>query len=160
MRFQDILRNTYHVDPGSTPGPARNPGGNLFAKVSLWPALNQRHRAVAQLRAREPGIPGRPDALQALRALVQRASGPGTVNATRLAWTMARGGGLSNELDLAHLRVRRRSTACLGPYSEVEVRADESFLGGGDGCSCAERFANQTVWELTDNASWSRAPTT
>ena len=42
-RFQDILRNTYHVEPGpieqTTP---ETPAGNAFAKVTLSPALNQR----------------------------------------------------------------------------------------------------------------------
>ena len=34
-RFQDILRNTYHVDPGAIePTRPANPSGNVFAKVS------------------------------------------------------------------------------------------------------------------------------
>ena len=41
VRFQNILRNTYAVEPGSfAAAPARVPSGNLFAKVTVQPAVN------------------------------------------------------------------------------------------------------------------------
>jgi len=43
LRFRDILRDTYQVDPGSFGAAApRNPSGNALAKITLWPALNHR----------------------------------------------------------------------------------------------------------------------
>ena len=68
---------------------------------------------------------------------------------------MARGSRLSNEFNLAHLRVREEER-CLSssPYSEVMVHADESFLVAGDGFTCTVNFSNQDIWELTDNLSW------
>ena len=43
VRFQNILRNTYGVEPGSfAAAPGRRPSGNLFAKVTVQPAVNNR----------------------------------------------------------------------------------------------------------------------
>ena len=68
---------------------------------------------------------------------------------------MARGNQVSNELNLAYLRVREEERcSSTSPYSEVMAKVDESFLVAGDGFSCTENFSNQDVWELTDNLSW------
>jgi outer membrane receptor protein involved in Fe transport len=160
VRFQDILRSTYHVDPGAIePPPARIPGGNLFAKVSLWPALNQRievshnyaHGSFQRLGF-TVGDGGYPLSSMAFEK-------PATVNATRVAWTMSGASGLSNELTVSRFRERE---SCLGavPYPEIIASVspdpeDPRSLGAGTTNSCAARFASQTIWELTDNASWS-----
>ena len=156
VRFQEILRNTYGVEAGSfAAAPARQPSGNLFAKVTLLPAVNNRLELSHNYGHGNPEFPGDRTPYQAYALSSNGSSGPGTVNATRLTWTMARGSRLSNELNLAYLRVREEER-CLSssPYSEVVVRADESFLVAGDGFSCTVNFSNQDVWELTDNLSW------
>ena len=97
------------MDPGSIEqAPARNPAGNLFAKVSLWPALNQRielSHNYAQGTLASARVHGRrrwlPPVLHGLRE-------PATFNATRLAWTMSGSGGLSNELTVARLGEREQ----------------------------------------------------
>jgi hypothetical protein len=158
-RFQDILRNTYHVDPGSIEqAPDRESAGNLFAKVSLWPALNQRivlSHNYAHGTARAPGF-SVGDGGYALSSMT--AARPSTVNATRLAWTMSGTGGLANELTLARLGEQERCLPAVAyPELVVAVGPDpdrRASLGAGAVNSCAERFAHQTVWELTDNASW------
>jgi hypothetical protein len=162
-RFQDILRNTYHVDPGSVEQvPDRDPAGNLFAKVSLWPALNQRivlSHNYAHGTARGPGFP----AIEGGYALSSMSfARPSTVNATRLAWTMSGTGGLANELTVARLGEQERCLPAVA-YPELIVSvgpdlAHRASLGAGTLNSCAERFAHQTVWELTDNASWTMGP--
>jgi hypothetical protein len=159
QRFQSILRNTYHVDPGAIePESDREPAGNLFAKVSLWPALNQRivlSHNYAHGTARAPGFTVG-DGGYALSSM--SSARPSTVNATRLAWTMSGAGGLANELTVARLGERER---CLPAVAYPEVVVSVGFdpdrpasLGAGAVNSCAGRFARQTVWELTDNASW------
>ena len=156
VRFQEILRNTYGVEAGSfAAAPARLPSGNLFAKVTLLPAVNNRLELSYNYGHGNPEFPGDRTPYEAYALSSNGSQGPGTVNATRLTWTMARGSRLSNELNLAHLRVRERER-CLSssPYSEVKVHADESFLVAGDGFSCTVNFSNQDVWELTDNLSW------
>ena len=135
VRFQEILRNTYGVEAGSfTAAPVRQPSGNLFAKVTLLPAVNNRLELSHNYGHGNPEFPGDRTPYEAYALSSNGSQGPGTVNATRLTWTMARGSRLSNEFNLAYLRVREEER-CLSssPYSEVKVRADESFLVAGDG---------------------------
>jgi hypothetical protein len=158
VRFQNILRDTYGVEAGSfVATPARQPSGNVFAKATLQPAVNNRLELSHNYGRGDPDFPGfrAPNEFYAFSSNGSRL--PATVNATRLTWTSARGTGLSNELNLAFLRVREaeRCTSA-SAYSEVIVRADESLLAAGDGFSCTVNFSNQDVWELTDNLSWSR----
>ena len=116
VRFQDILRNTYHVDPGSIEQvPVRNPAGNLFAKVSLWPALNQRIELSHNYAHGTLEVPGVSvgDGGYPLSSL--SSARPSTVNATRLAWTMS---GTRRALQRAHRRAARR-TGTLSPRRRV-----------------------------------------
>ncbi|MEO7987576.1 MAG: TonB-dependent receptor, partial [Gemmatimonadales bacterium] len=158
VRFQDILRNTYGVEAGSfAAAPVRQPSGNFFAKVTLQPAVNNRLELSHNYGHGSPEFQGNRTPYEAYALSSNGSQLPGTINATRLTWTMARGSQLSNELNLAYLRVREQAR-CLSssPYSEVVVRADESFLVAGDEFACTENFSNQDVWELTDNLSWSQ----
>ena len=131
----------------------RNPAGNLFAKVSLWPALNQRIELSHNYAHGTLEVPGVTvgDCCYPLSSLAS--ARPSTVNATRLAWTMSGTGGLSNELTVARLGERESCLPAVA-YPELVVTVGDGSLGAGTRNSCAERFANQTVWELTDNASW------
>ncbi|HEY8258305.1 MAG TPA: TonB-dependent receptor [Gemmatimonadales bacterium] len=160
QRFQDILRNTYHVDPGSIEkSPFRNRTGNLFAKISLWPALNARielSHTYARGDAHDPGFTATNESIAySLSSL--SLDRPSTINATRLSWAMS-GGRLSNELTAARLHSRERCIPAVA-YPEIQatvsVDPEPSVLGAGAFNSCSGRFASQTVWELTDNASWS-----
>ena len=157
VRFQEIL-GTYGVEAGSfVAAPVRQPSGNVLAKVTLQPAVNNRLELSHNYGRGNPDFPGFRSPYQYYGFSSNGSRLPATVNATRLSWTAARGSGLSNELSLAFLRVREaeRCTSA-GSYSEVVVHADESLLGAGDGFSCTVNFSNQDVWELTDNVSWSR----
>jgi len=154
VRFQDILRNTYHVDPGSTEQVSfHNPAGNLFGKISLWPALNQRIELSHHYARGTLDVPGASFNFgYPLSSLAT--TRPSTVNATRLAWTTSGTGGLSNELTVARLGERESCLPAVA-YPELIVTVGDGSLGAGTRSVCAERFAKQTVWELTDNASWS-----
>ena len=159
-RFQDILSTTYGVDPGSIEKSApSNRTGNFFAKISLWPALNQRieiSHNYARGTAHDPGFAATNAPISySLSSL--SADRPSVINATRLSWAMG-GGRLSNELIAARFDSREQCAPAVS-YPEIEVTVsadpDPSVLGAGAFVNCAGRFAGQTVWELTDNASWS-----
>ena len=160
VRFQDILRNTYHVDPGAIEQPpARDPAGNLFAKVSLWPALNQRIELSHNYAHGTSSGPGSRSATEATPSSSMAFDKPATVNATRLAWTMSGAGGLSNELTVARFGERRSCLPAVAyPELDRSVSPDPDAPGRsapGRRTAAPTRFASQTVWELTDNASWS-----
>lgn len=154
-RFQNILQTKYDVDPGSIGSePFRNPAANTLAKVTLWPAVNQRVELsynYAQGTSREPPEEG-PYALSS-----QSLERPSTSNAERLTWT-ATGGRLSNELTVAR-QGSRESCIAAARFPQVTVAVspapDELDLSAGSVNSCPERYADQSIWELTDNVSWS-----
>jgi Carboxypeptidase regulatory-like domain/TonB dependent receptor len=155
-RFQTILRDTFGVDPGSiTPSVFGNPGGNAFGKVTLWPGLNQRIEVSHNYAKRNPlFIPGGFNQQSGWYDLTSfEADGSSTVNATRLTWTAAGQGRFSNELTAS----RVAGTERCGPrshFAQVRVLVDNGGLRAGTNEICNDRFANQTAWELTDNASW------
>jgi hypothetical protein len=152
VRFRDILRDTYQVEPGSfgstTP---RNPSGNALAKVTLWPALNQR----IELSHNHSG--GTSSAgVGPLDLSSHGTVEPGTFNDSRATWT-AGGGRLTNELTLARVAATQRCRGAADfPEIDVEVgpELETQVLVAGTASGCPARFANQTTLELTDNASW------
>jgi hypothetical protein len=150
LRFRDILRNTYQVEPGFFgAGSPRNPAGNALAKITVWPALNQRIE-LSHNHAEGTSTGG----LGALELSSHRGVEPATFNDSRATWT-AGGGRLANELTLARVAATQR---CLpgAPFPEINVQVgpDPQTLTAGAVNTCPDRFANQTTWELTDNASW------
>jgi hypothetical protein len=157
QRFRQILRDSFNLDAGDFRAePTRRPSGNLFAKITLQPRVNQRlefSHNYAHGNPVEPPLWREPDVQYSLTSNASRS--PGTVNATRLAWTMTPGSAVSNELNLAYLRVRERCEVT-GHFPEVAVTADASVLVAGDPPLCSVNFSNQDVWELTDNLSWFR----
>jgi hypothetical protein len=156
LRLQEILRAGHGVDPGTIARePLQNPAGHLLAKVSLWPRVNQRlelshNYARGRLEVPPAAVAGG-DALTSLAA-----HRPATVHGTRVTWTAA-GRGLANELTAARLGSRERCLPAVD-YPELVVsvrpRPDAATVGAGTVNSCAGRFADETVWELTDNLSW------
>ena len=153
-RFQSILRNDYKVDPGSIGSPPfRNPAAHALAKITLWPAVNQRLELsfnYAQGTFREPPDAG-PYALSS-----QALERPSASNATRLNWT-ATNGRLSNELTVAR-QASQESCLAASRFPQVTVTvspAPDLFeLYAGARNSCPDRYAKQSIWELTDDASW------
>ena len=156
VRFQDILRDGYGVDAGSFAAePTRQPSGNLFAKVTIQPAVNNRLEVSYNYGHGRPAFTAFRSPYEVYGLSSNSSALPATTNAGRLTWTAARGSRLTNELNLAYLRVREREQCqSSSPFSEVAVHADESFLVAGDGFSCSINFSNQDIWELTDNLSW------
>jgi hypothetical protein len=151
VRFRDILRDTYHVDPGTFGATApHNPSGNALAKVTLWPALN--HRVELSHNHSEGTNDG---GIEALQLSSNRKIEPATFNDSRVIWT-AGAGRLTNELTLARVAATQQ---CLpgAEFPEIQVEAGGERLlqlRAGSINGCPGRFADQTTLELTDNASW------
>jgi len=152
VRFRDILRDTYQVEPGSFgSGAPRDPAGNALAKITVWPALNQRVE-LSYNHAEGTSTGG----LGPFELSSHGSSEPATFNDSRATWT-AGGGRLVNELTLARVAATQR---CLpgASFPQIDVQVgpelDLRTLTAGAVNGCPDRFANQTTWELTDNASW------
>lgn len=156
VRFRDILRDTYHVDPGSFGSSApHDRSGNALAKITLWPALNQR------IELSNNYSRGTSDA--AIGALELSSHGrfePATFNASRATWTVG-GGRFGNQLTLARVSATQQCSAG-APFPEINVQVGPEFdtrtLTAGAVNGCPDRFATQTTWELTDNVSWVMGP--
>jgi hypothetical protein len=152
VRFRDILRDTYQLEAGSfgTASP-RIPAGNALAKVTVWPALNQRIE-LSHNHSEGTSTGG----LGPFELSSHGRSEPATFNDSRATWT-AGGGRLVNELTLARVAATQR---CLpgASFPQIDVQVgpelDPRTLTAGAVNGCPDRFANQTTWELTDNASW------
>jgi len=156
QRFRDILRDSYHVDPGAFgSGTPRNPSGNALGKVTVWPALNQR------IEFSHNHSEGTYSA--AVDAPVFSSHGhtePATFDESRAAWTIG-GASLTNELTLARVGATQHCFANAAfPQIEVNVGPPDSTstLVAGAVNGCPDQFASQTTWELTDNASWVMGP--
>ncbi|HEX3234314.1 MAG TPA: TonB-dependent receptor [Gemmatimonadales bacterium] len=160
-RFQRILRNTYGVDPGSiAASPFRNPGGNIFGKVTIWPGLNQRIEVSHDYAERNPqggfAQGGYCCGFYSLRSW--DVVGRETVNATRATWTAAGQGQFSNELSLSRVADRDHCDP-VSHFAVVRVfGVDNGALRAGTNNICTDRYANNTTWEVTNNSSWLLGP--
>ncbi len=154
VRFRDILSTVYSVpEPGTIgSGPPRNPAGNVLAKVTLWPGVNQRLE-LSHNHAEGQAYSG----FTATELSSHGSREPSAFDDTRLVWTMAGGSRLANELTLGRLRATQRCFVD-GGFPQIEVMIglppDTRLLIAGDRNGCPERHAEQATWELTDNVSW------
>jgi hypothetical protein len=158
-RLQTILRETYGVDAGSiTPSVFRIPAGNLFAKVTIWPALNQRIEVSHNYARQEWQTPvGKEPQFVWYNLTSSESAMPTTVNATRVTWIAATQSRFSNELTLSRVAGTERCVP-RSRFADVDVLVDNYELHAGIHPLCGDRFANQTAWELTDNFSWLLGP--
>jgi hypothetical protein len=147
-RFQEILRDVYHVDPGVFGAASpRIPSGNVLAKVTIWPALNQRidlsHNHAEGTSTRGIG---------AVEFASHGGSEPATFDGSRATWTVG-GGRTANELTLARVAATQECLAGAAfPEIDVQVGDDPNVqIKAGAVNGCPDRFADQTTWELTDN---------
>ena len=147
-RFRDILHDAYHVDPGALGAAApRNPGGNVLAKVTVWPALNQRidlsHNHAEGTSTRGIG---------AVEFASHGGAEPSTFDGSRATWTVG-GGRTANELTLARVAATQQCLAGAA-FPEIDVQVGDNpdvQIKAGAVNGCPHRFADQTTWELTDN---------
>jgi hypothetical protein len=153
-RFQDILRNTYGVAPGTIDGtPVRIPNITGFAKVTAQLGINSRlevshQHLYAGYREGGPVFDG-------VVGLSSTGSyDPVHVNATRLNWTAGFGSRWTNELILAR-QASRRHCVPQANYPHLRVGADRGVVVAGAQPGCTGADSMQVIWEMTDNASFS-----
>ena len=154
-RFQDILRATYGLDPG-TLGPVdqRIPARDVLAKITAQLGTNSQlevshHYARGERRGflttgqRAPG--------QYWLSSTDRYE-PSTANASRLIWTGLIGQRWSSELIVSYLRLRDacRPTA---DYPFLSVTADRGLLRAGTPAGCPTNGVEQDALEVTENVT-------
>lgn len=151
VRFQEILRNTYGLDPG-TLGPylGSAPAADFFGKITteLGPrhhldlshhfADGERHTYLV----RQYGT-------YYLSSIAERV--PAIDQATRLQLTSLLGNRWSNELVASHLRL---GDACHPnvSYPVIRVKVDAGLVVGGTDITCPNS-SRQHAFELTDNVT-------
>lgn len=152
VRFQDILRNQYGVDPGAiASGKYEFSNRSLFVKVTAQLGLNSRlelsHNYLYQLD-RLPYSFGFNAGLSS-----NAEDDPTHDNTTQLSWTSAPGATWANELILARNTKRHRCVPH-GSFPTVEVVADEGDIVGGIQEVCRGQENGQSILALTDNLGW------
>lgn len=154
-RFQRILRDRYGVDAGSFgPVSPRNPATSLFGKLTLQTGVNGRLE-VSQNYVRglleSPILAREPYGFYDLTSADTRFRS--TTAATRASWKALLGGRLSEELTVAHLRIRDLCEP-LGTFAHVTALADRGILSAGHQPICPGLPVEQTILELTNNLSF------
>ena len=150
-RFQDIMRNTYGLDPGTLgPSNAEVPATDVFGKITVQLSTNSHlelshHYADGDSR----GFLGRFYGQYYLSSIAL--GNPATANASRLIWTSLVNGRWSNELILSYLWLRDQCRPSV-TYPLIQVSADRGLLLAGTNQTCPSLFAQHAL-EVTENAT-------
>jgi hypothetical protein len=158
-RFQQILRDTYRVDPGTLgPVEARIPSQDVFAKITSQPAMNHHVEASYHYaHGNREGFLVRARDIYRLSSTAEE--NPSTVHASRLIWTSLLGSRWSNELIVSHLRLLDRCETA-GRFTGIAVRADRGRLDAGQAFNCAPNSLTQDALEVRDNVTFGLGPHT
>jgi hypothetical protein len=151
VRFRDLLRNAYGVDPGSFASlPERLPSGSLFAKVTAQLGVNSRLEVSHNYFHANDQVEGFFHSYGFLPFSSFGFKVPLTVNATRLNWTTAFARRWTNELIVARLH---QSNRCVpkSDFAAVHVAADAGEMVAGALEGCRGLVTEQSSWEVTDN---------
>ena len=152
VRFQQILRDSFGLQPGSVgPSDGHLPAQDVFAKITVQ--LGARgHLELSQHYAhgdrREFVDTGRTYGSYALSSVAGRSSS--TAETSRLIWSSLVGGRAQNELILSyeHLRDSCRPNAT---FPLVQVAADSGTLVAGPNSVCPTTAVDQNALEITEN---------
>jgi hypothetical protein len=150
IRFQEILRNSYGVEPGTFEAiPHRLPTRTVFAKLTAQLGINSRleiSQSHQYAGARDLGE----HAYGYLGFSSQGSYDPYFVDATRLEWAAALGSRWTNQLLLAHRQKRHRFTPS-GTFPAVDVEVDAGVISAGEQRGCRQGDNFESIWELTNN---------
>lgn len=159
LRFQQILRDSFLLDPGSLgASDGHLPAQDLFAKITVQLGPSG-HLELSQHYAhgdrREFVDTGRTYASYALSSVAGRSLS--TAQTSRLIWSTLAGRRGQNELILSYERLRDscRPNAAL-PL--VQVSADSGTLIAGPNSVCATTDVRQNVVEFTENLTIGAGP--
>jgi hypothetical protein len=149
IRFQEILRNTYGVEPGTFDDrPSRVPTRTLFAKVTAQLGVNSRLEISQSHGYEGPRFTGEHNYGE-LGFSSHGSYDPRIVDATRLDWTAAFGSRWSNQLLLAYRKDRHRCYP-IAAFPEVVVEVDAGVVVAGEQRGCRQDNF-ESIWELTNN---------
>ena len=149
IRFRDILRDAYGVDPGDFESrPNRLPSGSVLAKLTAQLGVNSRLEVSHNYFRADQRIEG--DHYHGFLGFSSNAlSIPLAVHATRLNWTTAFQRQWTNELLLARVQ-EWNSCVPQVEFPAVEVAADSGELVAGS-FGCGGLKTTESMWDLTDN---------
>jgi len=148
-RFQDLLRNTYGLDPGTLgPSEGQVPAADVVGKITVQLGTNSHlelshHYTDGDRR----GFIDR--AYGTYRLSSQRERDPATANASRLIWTSLVRDRWSSELIASHLLLHDGCRPA-ATYPIIRVQADRGLLLAGTPVVCPSSF-RQNALEVTEN---------
>lgn len=152
LRFQQILKDSFLLDPGSLgPSDGHLPAQDLFAKITIQLGASG-HLELSQHYAhadrREFIDTGRTFGIYALSSVAGRSRS--TAQTSRVIWSTLVGGRAQNELILSyeHLRDSCRPNATL-PL--IQVRVGSGTLMAGPNSVCPTTAVDQNALEITEN---------
>ncbi len=154
VRFQNILRNTYGLNPGGFGAfPSRLPAGNLLGKLTLQLGINSRLEVSHSYSHSYPSLVlDRNFPSYSLTSTIF--SLPATINETRVSWNSSFGSRYANELVAARLRQGFRCVPT-SAFPHITVSADQRSLIAGSTCPQgairSKDTEDQNALELTDN---------
>jgi hypothetical protein len=157
VRFQQILRDSFSLEPGSLgPSDGHLPAQDVFAKITTQLGVNghlELSHHYAHGDRRDVIDTGRANRIYALSSVAGRSLS--TAQTSRLIWNTLVGGRAQNELILSRERLRDscRPNGTL-PFIQVavdQVGADRGFLIAGPNSVCPTTAVDQNALELTEN---------
>ena len=152
LRFQQILRDSFSLDPGSLgPSDGHLPAQDLFGKITMQVGANghlELSHHYAQGDRRDFIDTGRANNIYALSSVAGRSVS--TVHTSRLIWNTLVGGRAQNELILSyeHLLDTCRPNAT---FPWIQVRVGSATLVAGPNSVCPTTAVNQNALEATEN---------
>ncbi len=150
-RFQDVLRSTYALDPGTLgPSDGRASARDVFGKITTVLGgsghLEVSHHYSDGARA---GFLDRAYGQYALSSVSFQT--PARANASRFIWTTLWGGRWSNDVTVSYLSLRDQCRPSV-TYPLIRVAADRGLLIAGTNQTCPYAFT-QDALEVSDNAT-------
>ena len=158
VRFQQILRDSFDLDPGSLASDGHVPAQDVFAKLTVQLGASG-HLELSQHYAnadrREFIDTGRTYPSYALSSVAGRSLS--TAQTSRLIWSTLLGGRAQNQLILSYERLRD-SCRPNATFPLVQVNADSGTLMAGPNSVCPTTHVRQNVLEITEDLTLSAGP--
>lgn len=153
-RFQQILRESYAVEPGGFgPTDTRNPARSLFGKLTLQTGVNGRvELSQSYVRGVDHGFLASRESYGTYGLTSSDGSIGSTTLVTRAAWNTAVGPRGAGELIASYLVINDRCEP-LGDFASVLVASDEGRLAAGWNPLCPGTTLAQRALEWTGNVS-------
>jgi hypothetical protein len=152
LRFQEILRDSFHLEPGSLgPSDGHLPAQDVFAKITMQLGMSG-HLELSQHYAhgdrRDFIDTGRANNIYALSSVAGRSVS--TAHTSRLIWSTQVGGRAQNELILSYERLLD-SCRPNATFPLIQVRLGSGALIAGPNSVCPTTAVDQNALEITEN---------